>query len=210
MVDEAQNRGREVEDAIHELHVLYMRYFSLEDPFRNALGCAAERQQLLERMGTVVDEILNAKERPSWLHPAMFPGPLVSAFCSLPPNPNKKDVLLPLTPDPRDVYWSKFSICNHSRPLESQPLVMSVRYYPPSPRKAPVSSGYSITSEDSRSESSISIHSQCSSMTAPSKSAIPRLGALSDNRFRDRWVFYSSLLLSSVPHKERGNRRERA
>ncbi|EFO15400.1 hypothetical protein LOAG_13110 [Loa loa] len=82
-------------------------------------------------MAIVVDEILNAEIRPNWLHPAMFHGPLTSAICSLPPIRDDKAILMPPTIDPREVYWSKFSICNHSRPLERKPFIVSLRYHPP-------------------------------------------------------------------------------
>lgn len=62
---------------------MHHRYFSLDDPWRPKLNRKSERAELLEQIGIAVDEILNANERPNWLHPAMFHKPLTSAICSV-------------------------------------------------------------------------------------------------------------------------------
>lgn len=184
-MEQEKRETRSVDDAVHELHVLYMRYFSLEDPWQLPMNSAAERHELLDRMGAVVDEILNAEERPSWLHPAMFAGSLATAFCSVPPNPQHRGMLMPSAPDPREVYWSKFSICNHSVPLEEKPFLMAVDYYPPDPTNSQGSSCSPPTASGTSSESGCSSQFHSGSSVTSSKSSVPRVGALPGDRFRD-------------------------
>ncbi|CAG9539693.1 unnamed protein product [Cercopithifilaria johnstoni] len=181
-----ENEGRNVDDAIHELHVLYMRYFSLDDPWQPIPNRTNERTELLRQMAIAVDEILNAEERPNWLHPAMFHGPLTSAICSLPPIPDSNAILMPPTIDPREVYWSKFSICNHSRSLERKPFIVSLQYHSPYPletsqtihKLSPSKSG--ITTEIS---TTTPVNNNLTSFIK--KSTLPRVGALSNNKFRN-------------------------
>ncbi|VIO97232.1 Uncharacterized protein BM_BM8753 [Brugia malayi] len=174
-----EKEERKVDDAIHDLHVLYMKYFSLVDPWQPSLNRTNQRTQLLQRMATAVDEILNANKRPNWLHPAMFHGPLTSAICSLPPIPDSNAILMPPIVDPREVYWSKFSICNHSRPLEQKPFIVSLQYYSPhSLQKLPNNFNFSSSSSTSPLISD-------SLTISVKKNALPRVGALPNDKFRD-------------------------
>uniref|UniRef100_A0A1I8EW05 Uncharacterized protein n=1 Tax=Wuchereria bancrofti TaxID=6293 RepID=A0A1I8EW05_WUCBA len=167
-----EKEERKVDDAIHDLHVLY---FSLDDPWQPLLNRTNQRTQLLQRMATAVDEILNADKRPNWLHPAMFHGPLTSAICSLPPIPDNNAILMPPTVDPREVYWSKFSICNHSRPLEEKPFIVSLQYYSP----------YSLQKLSNNLNLSTSPLISDSLTISAKKNALPRVGALPNDKFRD-------------------------
>uniref|UniRef100_A0A0R3S4P6 DUF4708 domain-containing protein n=1 Tax=Elaeophora elaphi TaxID=1147741 RepID=A0A0R3S4P6_9BILA len=145
-----------------------------------------ERAELLRRMAIAVDEILNAEERPSWLHPLIFHGPLTSAICSLPPIPDNKAILAPPTADPREVYWSKFSICNHSRPLEKKPFIVSLQYHSPYPLETSQNglmlspSGSGITSQPFFTSSIDN-----GSTVSTKKCTLPCVGALPNNKFRD-------------------------
>ncbi|VDK81503.1 unnamed protein product [Litomosoides sigmodontis] len=177
-----EEEGRKVDDAIHHLHVLYMRYFSLDDPWHPIADRASERAELLQQMAGAVDQILKADERPNWLHPAMC------YFLSnlLPPTTDNNAILMPPTTDPREVYWSKFSICNHSRPLERKPFIVSLQYYPPYPLQTSQSSPQlSPTASGIPSYFSSTDPVNDDPTASGNKYTLPRVGALSNNKFRD-------------------------
>uniref|UniRef100_A0A915Q7M0 Uncharacterized protein n=1 Tax=Setaria digitata TaxID=48799 RepID=A0A915Q7M0_9BILA len=197
---QSAEKSKRIEDAIHRLHVLYMKYFSLDDPWQPKTDRTIERAELLHAMAVSVDEILNAEERPNWLHPAMFHGPLTTAICSLPPVPDQNAILMPPTTDPREVYWSKFSICNHLRPLEDKPLVLSLHYHPPRPLQSSENSlksssenhaefsslkPSSSTTTGNASESLTDATSNHPPTASFKKTTLPRVGALPNDKFRD-------------------------
>ncbi|VDN06249.1 unnamed protein product [Thelazia callipaeda] len=185
-----KKEGEHIADAIHELHVLYMRYFSLDDHWQPTFDRSGERAHLLQRMAVVVDQILAAENRPDWLHPAMFRGPLVSAVCSLPPIAGKDTILMPDSPDPREIYWSKFSICNHSRPLESRPFMIPLQYYPPDSKcitktrkkKEKLPSSEFTTSIEDNFNTDLETDVMMANQT---KTSLPRVGRLPNDKFRD-------------------------
>ncbi|KAL3997257.1 hypothetical protein ACH3XW_10110 [Acanthocheilonema viteae] len=142
-------------------------------------------------MAVAIDEILNAEERPNWLHPAMFHGPLTSAICSLPPNPANDALLMPPTTDPREVYWSKFSICNHSRPLERKPFIVSLQYHPPYPLD---------TSQDNLNLSSSTSLNIDELIIPVRKCTLPRIGALPNNKFRDAQQIQIEYFVGKILH----------
>ncbi|EJW82712.1 hypothetical protein WUBG_06379, partial [Wuchereria bancrofti] len=93
----------------------------------------------------------------------------------LPPIPDNNAILMPPTVDPREVYWSKFSICNHSRPLEEKPFIVSLQYYSP----------YSLQKLSNNLNLSTSPLISDSLTISAKKNALPRVGALPNDKFRD-------------------------
>uniref|UniRef100_A0A2K6VJI2 Uncharacterized protein n=1 Tax=Onchocerca volvulus TaxID=6282 RepID=A0A2K6VJI2_ONCVO len=179
-----EKEERKVDDVIHELHVLYMKYFSLDDQWQPIPNRTAKRTKLLRRMAVCVDEILSAEERPNWLHPVMFHGRLRSAICSLPPIPDNNAILMPPTTNPRKVDWSKFSICNHSRPLENEPFTVSLQYHSPHPLQISQSSRKSSPSTSAIS-SEFPSAAQINNGFLPKKKNLLRVGALPNDKFRN-------------------------